>query len=105
MIEGGLEISAVSNKYIKAPAYVKVMINRISNKSLNLEIQRGKIGIFNVPEKYLEQAEDFFEDLVNNRISEVPGFSMETLEYHNGYSTFKGTFPAKVEPSPGKWID
>ncbi len=104
-IDGGLEISTKLNKYIQAPVYVKVLVERTSNKTVRLNITQGKIGIFNVPEKYLRQANDFFQDLVNNRLADVTGFSMDQLEYHNGYSTFSGTYPAVVKPAAGKWTE
>lgn len=104
-IEGGLELSTKLNKYIQAPVYVKVLVERSSNKTVRLNIVSGKIGVFNVPEKYLRQANDFFQDLVNNRLADVTGFSMDRLEYHAGYSTFSGTYPAVVKPAPGKWTE
>ncbi|MFA5106961.1 MAG: hypothetical protein WC497_01380 [Patescibacteria group bacterium] len=104
-IDGGLEISTKLHKYIQAPVYVKVLVERTSNKTVRLNITQGKIGIFSVPDKYLRQATDFFQDLVNNRLADVTGFSMDRLEYHDGYSTFSGTYPAVVKPASGKWTE
>lgn len=104
-IEGGMEISTKLNKYIQAPVYVKVMVERTSNKTVRLNVTQGKVGVFNVPDKYLRQANDFFTDMVNNRLSDVTGFSMDRLEYHDGYSTFSGTYPSVVKPAPGKWTE
>lgn len=104
-IEGGLEISTKLNKYIQAPVYVKVMVERTSNKTVRLNVTQGKVGVFNVPDKYIRQANDFFTDMVNNRLSDVTGFSMDKLEYHDGYSTFSGTYPAVVKPAKGKWTE
>lgn len=104
-IEGGVEISAMLNAYVKAPIYLKVMINRVSNKSVSLDIQKAKIGLFNVPDNYLKQATDFFNKKVNHIMAAIPGFSMEKLEYHDGYTDFKGTFPANARRSPNGWSD
>jgi len=104
-IEGGVEISAMLSKYVKAPIYLKVMINRVTDKSISLDIQKAKVGLFNVPEKYVKQANDWFEKKINERMADIPGFSMEKLEYHDGYTIFKGTFPANAHPTPGGWID
>lgn len=104
-IEGGVEVSAMLSQYIKAPIYIKVMINRVSNKSISLDIQKAKIGIFNVPDNYLKQAQDWFTDQINESMTAIPGFSMEKLEYHDGYTDFKGTFPANARPSPKGWSD
>ncbi|MFA6099104.1 MAG: hypothetical protein WCV50_06240 [Patescibacteria group bacterium] len=102
-IEGGMEISCLVNKYIKAPVYVKVMVDRTSEKSVALNIINAKAGMFNVPDKYLTQAEDFFQKKVNEIMAAVPGFSMEKYELHDGYSAFKGTWPANVRPTAGGW--
>lgn len=104
-IEGGLEISTKLNKYIKAPVYVKVMVEHESNKSVRLDIVKGQVGLFSVPEKYLEQAEEFFQEVVNNRLSQISGLSIDRLEYHEGYSSFTGTYPAVVKPASGKWTE
>lgn len=103
--EGGLEISAMANQYIKAPIYVKVNVDLINPDTISLDIQKGKVGMFSVPDKYLQQIEDLLEDKVNDLISRVPGFSIETYELHDGYTKFKGTFPATVKPSPNGWAD
>jgi len=104
-IEGGMEISTKLNKYISAPVYVKVMVNRTGPKTVNLNIVSGKVGLFTVPDKYLTQANDFFTKLANNHLAEISGFSMDTLEYHDGYSDFSGTYPKSVKPAPGKWTE
>lgn len=103
-IEGGLEISAMASQYIKAPVYAKVEIEKVTEKSINLELDKIKIGVFSVPDKYLKQIEDAAEELINERMAEVPGFSIETLEYHDSGATFKGTVPEKVESAPGTWL-
>lgn len=102
-IEGGLEFSGILQKYIKTPIYAKVMINRASEKSISINLQKAKIGIFNVPEKYLKEVEKFLQERANERMASIPGFSMDTLEYHDGYSILKGTFPANVRPTTAGW--
>ncbi len=104
-IEGGLEISTRLNKYVKAPVYIKVMINQIGTNQIQLDILKAKIGIFNIPETYKEQTEDWFENKINQRLSDTPGFRMDEYEIHNGYSSFKGTFPEVVRPTPAGWSD
>lgn len=102
-IEGGIEMSAMLDKYVKAPIYAKVMVNRVSEKSIDIDFQKAKVGFFSMPDNYLQQAEDFFEKKANERIADTPGFSIEQLEYHDGYSIFKGTFPANAKPSVSGW--
>lgn len=104
-IEGGMEISTKLNKYINAPIYVRVMVNRTGSKTVDLSITNGKVGLFNVPSKYLAQANEFFTKMANNHLAEINGFSMDKLEYHAGYSDFSGTYPKTVKPAPGQWTD
>ena len=104
-IEGGLEISTKLNKYTSAPVYVKVMVNRTGAKTVALNIVDGKVGAFSVPDKYKKQAEEFFTKLANDHLAEIDGFSMDKLEYHDGYSDFVGTYPKTVKPAPGKWTE
>lgn len=102
-IEGGMEISTKVSRYIKAPVYAKVLVSKGGPKSVSLTLVEGKVGRMAVPEKYLQQAEDYFEDLANDHLAGIEGFSIETLEYHPGTSYFKGTLPAVVKSAPGTW--
>lgn len=97
--EGGLEISTMLTQYLKTPIYVKVMVNRASDKSVSLDIQKASLGRIPVPEKYLNQASDWFEEKISKIMAVIPGFSMEKYEIHKDYSVFKGTFPAQVKKS------
>ncbi len=103
--EGGLEISTMLQKYTKAPVYVKVLVTRTGPKSVALTLQKAKIGAFTVPEKYRQQAEDWFEKKIGEAMRAIDGFSMETYEIHDGVSVFKGTFPAVAAPATGGWSD
>lgn len=102
-IEGGLEISTMLQKYTKAPIYVKVMVTQTGPKSVALNIEKAKLGAFTVPEKYRKQAQGFFQDKIGDMMAAVDGFSMDNYEIHEGYSKFKGTFPATVAPSAQGW--
>lgn len=97
--EGGLEISTLLNKYVKAPVYVKVNINQTAENTLDLDITKASLGRIPVPKGYLEKASDWFEEKVNHIMATIPGFSMENYEIHEGYSSFKGSFPAQVKKS------
>ncbi len=104
-IEGGMEISSKLDKPIHAPVYVKVLVARASNRSVTLSIVNAKIGFVSVPEKYTKLAQDAIQKIVNDRLAVINGYSIEKLEYHDGYSYFKGTYPATVAPAPGKWLN
>lgn len=105
MVEGGVEISGMVQQYIKAPMYAKVMINRTSEKSVSLDITSAKLGRFSVPEKYVQQFEDWVVKKVNSRMATIPGFRLDTLEYHDGYDIWKGTVPAQVKPALNGYAD
>lgn len=103
-VEGGIEMSGMLKQYVKAPVYLKLDVTKTGDKSVAINIQKAKVGVFSVPDKYIQKASEAIQDLVNDRMQEVPGFSMETLEYHDGYSVFKGTYPEKVTPGDGEWF-
>ncbi|MFA5051833.1 MAG: hypothetical protein WC544_02095 [Patescibacteria group bacterium] len=102
-IEGGMEISGMVNQYVHAPVYVKVMVTQTSSNSVALDIQQAKLGAVSVPDKYLQQVQDWFQKRINERMADIPGYSIDTLQYHDGYSYFKGTYPAVVAPSTHGW--
>lgn len=102
-IEGGMELSSMVNYQINAPAYAKVMVTRTGTQSIALDVVEGKLGIFNVPEEYLQQVEDWAEDQINTKMNEIEGFSMTSLEYHDGISDFNGSFPKTVYSNARGW--
>lgn len=101
-IEGGMEVSAFVKTYLNAPVYAKVGVERVSDKSIDINIEKIKIGIVPIPEKYYEDVGKAVEDIVNDRMQAVESFSMDLLEYHDGYSYLKGTFPKSVKMLPGE---
>jgi hypothetical protein len=105
MIEGGVEVSGQLNMYVRSPAYAKIMITRTGTKSVSINVTSAKLGVFNVPEKYLQQINDWANKKVNERMAEIPGFSITQLDYHDGYDVFKGTVPAEVKSATGGWTD
>lgn len=102
-IEGGMEISGMVHKYIEAPAYVKVIVNKTGERSVSVDLQKAKVGMFTVPEKYYGDIAQWFEDRVNSRMATIPGLRMDTVEYHDGYSYFVGTYPEVVRPTSAGW--
>lgn len=103
-VEGGIEMSGMLKQYVKAPVYLKLDVTKTGEKSVAINIQKAKVGVFSIPEKYIQKANESIQNLVNDRMQEVPGFSMETLEYHGGRAVFKGTYPEKVTPGEGEWF-
>ncbi|MDD5039566.1 MAG: hypothetical protein PHY34_00260 [Patescibacteria group bacterium] len=103
MIEGGLEISGIVDRYVKAPGYIKVLVAQKSPKSIDLTITDARLGRIPLPAWIQRKIENSFEEKINGRLGEIPNFSIETLEYHDGFSKFKGTLPANVSPSDNGW--
>jgi hypothetical protein len=101
--DGVIEISANVQKYIKAPIYVKVAVEQIGVNQVALDVTEAKLGMFNVPEKYLQQGEDFFETRVNELMNTIPGFKMESYDIRGGNSYLKGTYPANARPTNEGW--
>ncbi|MFH1366751.1 MAG: hypothetical protein ABIH38_02035 [Patescibacteria group bacterium] len=104
MVEGGLEIAANLKKPVKIPVYVKVGVESSGSQSITLIIEEAKVGLFTVPKGYQEKFKNWAEKTINKRMTEINGFSLEKLEYHEGYGDFVGTLPAKVTPASGKWL-
>jgi len=101
--EGGFEVSTMAHYPIDIPAYADVQVTRTSPKSVDIVVRKGKVGMINVPEKYLRQAEEWFEERVNARMQEIDGYSIEKLEYHDGYSLFVGTYPKTIYSNDRGW--
>ncbi|MFH0852933.1 MAG: hypothetical protein V1853_00825 [bacterium] len=95
--EGGMELSAFIKKFIKAPVYVKIGVTRTSEKTIDIDLQKAKVGVFSVPEQYYDEIEKSAEEFIASRIEEIGSFSIEQLQYHDGYVYFKGTLPETVE--------
>lgn len=101
--EGGMEISAFAKRYLNAPIYVDVDVTQTGANSVAIDIKKGKVGAFTVPMKYVKTFNDYVQDVLNDHLVDIPGFTMNNLEYHDGYRVFKGTYPATVEATIGKW--
>lgn len=101
--DGGMEISAFAKRYVNAPIYVDVNVTRTGTNSVSLDLKKAKVGMFTVPSKYLPQVRDYLQRVLNDHLAAIPGFSMTSLTYHNGYRAFIGTYPATVTASTGTW--
>ncbi len=102
-IEGGMELSGNIHEYVRAPGYAKVLVDQDGSHAITLKLIDAKLGRLSIPEQYRDDIEKFAEDLINKRMSEVEGFGMTTLEYHDGYATFVGTYPAVVKSHDRGW--
>jgi hypothetical protein len=98
-----MEISAFAKRYLNAPIYVKVMVDRTGTNSVNLDIQKAGVGKMSVPGKYMKQFNDYAQKILNEHLVAIPGFSIEQLEYKAGSRIFKGTYPASISTASGSW--
>lgn len=101
--EGGMEISAHIVPYIDAPVYIKGNIRKASESSVDLVLDKIKVGRVPIPGNYLKEVEQFAEEVINGRMQETTGFSIDVLEFHAGYLDFKGTYPEKATVKSGNW--
>lgn len=97
-IDGGMELSGFVVPYVKAPAYARVKVTKASTTSVNIELEQAKIGRLTVPERYYDQIETTAEDIAAQMMAEVPGFSIDELEYRTDGAHFKGTLPKTITP-------
>ncbi|MBU0706996.1 hypothetical protein KKG41_01355 [Patescibacteria group bacterium] len=101
-IEGGMEISTFVKTRINAPVYVRVGVTKTGAKSVDIDLQSAKVGRLPIPSNYYDQIEEIAEEIINDRIASIESFSIDTLEYHDGYAYFKGSMPETVEVVSGE---
>lgn len=100
--EGGLEVSAFVLPYIKAPVYANVGVTRTSPTSVAITVRSAKVGRLTVPASYYDDIDREASTWINERLSEIPGLSLDVVEYHDGVANFKGTLPKSIEQVPGQ---
>lgn len=100
--EGGLEVSALVLPYIKAPVYANVGVTRTSPTTVAIDVRTAKVGRLTVPAQYFDDIAREATSWVNARLSEIPGLSLDVVEYHDGVANFKGTLPKSIEQVPGQ---
>lgn len=101
-VEGGMEISAFVVPVIKAPIYAKIGVTRTGTKSVSITVDKAKVGRLAVPATYYDDIAREATKWVNERLVEVDGLAIETLEYRNGEAHLKGTLPKTVEQVAGE---
>ena len=94
--EGGMEISAFVVPFINAPAYVDVDVVKTSAKTVSVNLLQAKVGRLTVPSKYYEEISAKAQEIINEELAKVPGFSLEVLEYHANEAYLKGVLPKTV---------
>lgn len=100
--EGGMEVSAFVVPYLKAPVYADVGITRTSASTVSLSVRKAKVGRLAVPKSYYDEIEREATAWVNERLAEVPGLSLDVVEYHDGFAKLQGTLPQTIEQIAGQ---
>jgi len=99
---GGMELSAFVVPKIKAPVYADIDVVRTANKSVAITVRRAKVGRLTVPAGYYDDISRIASEWINDRIAEVPGASIDVLEYRDDAAYLKGTLPKTVEQVAGQ---
>lgn len=100
--EGGMELSAFVLPFINAPAYANVGVMRTSPTSVAVTVRSAKVGRLTIPTKYYGDIAREATNWINQRLAEVPGLSLDVVEYHDGFAKLKGTLQKSIEQVPGK---
>ena len=75
------------------PVYAAGSIFKSDASSITVEIQRIEVGIFSVPEEYLEKGEDGLNVLINSHLAKMPDLKIDLLEINDDSLHFKGDYP------------
>ncbi|MFA6512185.1 MAG: hypothetical protein WCV86_03625 [Patescibacteria group bacterium] len=102
--DGGMEVSLHVTPYINAPVYIAGDIAKASEKGIALDLTALKVGLLPIPGNILQQVEDFAEGVINDRMQDIDGFTIETLEFTDDGIVFTGTHPKSKTLSEGDWL-
>ncbi len=75
------------------PVYAKGTIEKGGSTTIRINVEKAKIGLVPVPERYVDQGENELEDIINDQLAKMPGLDIETLDIDDGVLHFKGDFP------------
>jgi hypothetical protein len=79
-----------------APAYASGTIEKASDKTVRIKLDKGEAGRIPVPDEYSREAGTALETLINDQLAKMPNLKIETLEIKDGELHFKGDFPKKI---------
>ena len=71
-------------------------MNKASNKSVAVEIEKVSVGRLPLPNNIEKQVENAVVPMVNNIMQKYEGFAMDQLRFDNNGLYFKGTLPGTV---------
>lgn len=72
-------------------------VSKLTENSLDISIVDAQAGPLPIPEEAKLTAEQWLETVVNKKLAETPGLTINTLEFRDGEVIFDGTVPEKIE--------
>ena len=93
-----IEISGYANleKYgynFSGPVYASGSIFKSGSSKISVEIEKVELGILSIPDKYIKQGEDTLNLLLDQQLSEMTDFKIDSLEISNNALHFQGIYP------------
>jgi hypothetical protein len=85
---------------LAGPVYAKFDLAVNGPRDVTVAIDALEFGRLGVPGDILAQAESAINDYLGDRLPEIDGLAIETLEFQNGAVRFAGTVPATYEADP-----
>jgi hypothetical protein len=105
----GAQSGQVNDFLKKFPSFIKgtpsIYIKAspsVTNNVVSPNIQKLRIGRFNVPSSWISGNEAKIESAVGWQIKAIPGVSISSLSFQNGQAKFEGTLPAVISRSTTK---
>ena len=89
-------IDIAKGKVKNLPVYVKLSVNKASNKSVAVNIEKVSVGRLSLPNNIEKQVEKPLVSMVNNIMQKYDGFSMDKIRFDKDGLYFKGTLPGTV---------
>ena len=89
-------IDLVKGKVNNLPVYLKAKVNKASNKTVAVEIEKISVGRLALPSGIEKEVEKAVVPVINDIMQKYDSFSMEQLNFDNNGLHFKGTLPAQV---------
>lgn len=78
------------------PVSASGTVSKLTENSLDLEITEAQVGPLPIPEGLRRIAEERLETIMNKKLAEAPGLTINTLEFKDGEVVFDGTVPEKI---------
>lgn len=88
------------NLVANRPVYVKMQVEKASDKTIRLNLEDAKVGRIGVPQGTLTTVQNAIESAVNTQLSQLSNFSIDQLSFDDNAANFKGNLqsvPRKLD--------